>query len=106
MKEELPEFPRYDLNDRVAVVTGGSWGLGTGIALGLAQAGTEVLVAFRENRTGAEETSHSIDQIGRKAVPWLIDVADVHVVDATITAPSRELGDLDIIVNYAGVGFK
>lgn len=106
MPEELPEFPRYDLNDRAAVVTGGSRGLGKWIALGLARAGADVLVAYRENRTGAEETCHSIDQMGQKAVPWSIDVADAHAVDAMITAAGRELGGLDIIVNNAGVGVK
>ena len=79
MPEALPEFPRYDLNDRAAVVTGGSRGLGKWIALGLA-------------RTGAEETCHSIKQMGQKAVPWSIDVADAHAVDVMITAAGRELG--------------
>lgn len=106
MVEEFPEFPKYNLNDRKAVVTGGSRGLGKWIALGLAQAGADVLVTYKENRIAAEETCHSIRQMGRKAVPWPIDVADSHEVDAMISTAGRELGGLDILVNNAGVGVK
>ena len=106
MPDELLKFPNYDLSERTAVVTGASRGLGKWIALGLASAGADLLVTYRENRTQAEETCHRITQMGRKAVPWQVDVADVKAVTAMIDAAGRELGGLDILVNNAGVGVK
>jgi len=106
MPEESLKFPKYDLNERAAVVTGASRGLGKWIALGLARAGADVLVAYRENRAEAEETCHRITQMGQKAFPWQVDVADANEVEAMITAADRELDGLDVIVNNAGVGVK
>jgi NAD(P)-dependent dehydrogenase (short-subunit alcohol dehydrogenase family) len=106
MADKLPQFPKYDVNGKVAVVTGGSRGLGKWIALGLAQAGADVLVTYKQNRIEAEDTCHRIGQMGRKAVPWPIDVADVQAVDAMVAVAVNELGGMDILINNAGVGVK
>ena len=103
---ELPKFPSYDLSGRAAVVTGASRGLGKWIALGLANAGADVLVAYRENQAAAEDTCHGIVQLGRKAVPWQVDVADPNSAKAMMEASVREFGGPDILVNNAGVGVR
>lgn len=106
MPEESLKFPKYDLNERAAVVTGASRGLGKWIALGLARSGADVLVAYRENRIEAEETCHRITQMGQKAFSWQVDVADANEVEAMIAAAGREFDGLDVVVNNAGVGVK
>jgi 2-deoxy-D-gluconate 3-dehydrogenase len=96
------KFPRYDLKDQVAVVTGSGQGLGKWIALGLAEAGADVLVADLVGKN-AEQTSKEIRNLGRKAVFMEMDVGDIDAVNKMMETAVRELGNLDILVNNAGV---
>lgn len=104
MKEQVEsyKFPRYDLKGKVAVVTGSGQGLGKWIALGLAEAGADILVADLVVKN-AEQTSKEIKEMGRKAFFMEMDVGDVDAVYKMMDMAQNELGGLNILVNNAGI---
>jgi glucose 1-dehydrogenase len=91
------------LVDKNALVTGGDQGIGQGIALRLAEEGANVVVGFRKNREGAQETRRQIESLGRRAAVVQGDVGRpaeaVKLVEEAIAA----LGSLEILVNNAGI---
>ena len=92
-----------DLRNRVALVTGGSRGIGAAIARALAQAGARVVVNYRENERAAHDVVAAIQADGSSAWAWRADVRD----DAAVAAMFEELlgreDRLDILVNNAGI---
>lgn len=93
---------QISLQDRRALVTGASRGIGRAIALGMAEAGaTVVLVAT--NETLLKEVASEIEAKGGKALVRPINLADGEAVAAMVKEVSKELGGLDIVVNNAGV---
>jgi 3-oxoacyl-[acyl-carrier protein] reductase len=90
--------PFASLEGKVALVTGGSRGIGAAICRELGRAGARVAVNYRSGREGAEEVA---DEIGGVAAQG--DVADPGESQALIERVEAELGDLDILVNNAGV---
>lgn len=101
-QEESYKFPRYDVKGKVAVVTGSGQGLGKWIALGLAEAGADILVADLI-AANAKQTSEEIKKMGRKAIFMEMDVGDIDAVVNMMELVHNELGGLDILVNNAGV---
>ena len=91
------------LAGRVAVVTGGSRGIGRAIAEALACAGAAVAVAFRERETAAGELVAAIEGAGGRAWARRCDVRDEPSVVAFVEAAAEALGPIDILVNNAGV---
>ena len=92
-----------DLNNRVALVTGGSRGIGAAVAVALATAGAHVTVNYREQVDAANAVCSEITRTGRKALPVQADVsvsADVRRMVAEIEA---HLGGIDILVNNAAI---
>ncbi len=92
----------FDLTDRVAVVTGGGRGIGREIALVLAGAGADVVIAEIDPGT-AEATSKEISLAGRRALPITTDVADLAAVEAMAGQVIEEFGRVDILVNNAAI---
>jgi len=94
-------YSRLELNDRVAVVIGGTSGIGLAIARGLAEAGADVVPTSRRHEQ-VESAAVEIEKIGRRALRITSDVSDraslQHVLDETVKA----LGKVDILVNSAG----
>lgn len=88
---------------KVALVTGASQGVGRGIALGLAENGWDVGVNYHRNQAGAEDTAEVIRAKGRQA--WLLpaDVGDSQQVQAMFEQFDRQAGQLNLLVNNAGV---
>ena len=95
----------FDLNGKVAVVTGGTTGLGHAIAVGLAEAGAEVVPSSRRmEQVGI--VAAEIEKLGRKSMRVTSDVLDRASVQALHDAVLKEFGKVDILVNAAGVTHK
>jgi 3-oxoacyl-[acyl-carrier protein] reductase len=91
------------LHGRVAIVTGGSRGIGRGIAELLAERGAAVGIAYREREGPAREFEASVRAIGGRAWAGQCDVADEMNVATFFEQAVRELGPVDILVNNAGL---
>jgi 3-oxoacyl-[acyl-carrier protein] reductase len=91
------------LDERVALVTGGSRGIGRAIAQSLATTGATVIVNYRGNQAAADETVASIESAGGKAVAIQADVANGEDVERLFKEVSERFGRIDILVNNAGI---
>ena len=91
------------LTGKKALVTGGDQGIGRGIALRLAEEGADIVLNYRKNRDGAEETRGQIEKLGRTAVALQADVGKVAEVRTLVQQAVAALGSLDILVNNAGI---
>ena len=94
----------FDLTGRVALVTGGSRGIGAAIALTLAEHGAAVGVNFVSNEEAALRTVAAIEERGGRAIPVRGDVSDKDAVARFTGAVSEHFGPIDILVANAGVG--
>src|SRR5579872_4525879 len=92
-----------NLTNRVALVTGGSRGIGRAVALALAAAGADVAVSCHEREAEAQEVSAGIRAIGRRAIAVRTDVADSAAVTGMMQCVETELGAVDVLVNNAGI---
>lgn len=88
---------------RVAVVTGGSRGIGRACALRLAEAGCDIAVLYAGNDEAARETVEAVEALGRRARAWKCDVASAEECAAVCKEVASELGCVDVLVNNAGV---
>src|SRR5437868_1384030 len=91
----------FDLTGRVALVSGAAQGLGQAMALALADAGADLVLADR-NATGMEKTARQITGLGRRAVPFPCDVAVPEQIRALFAQLDREFGRIDFLGNVAG----
>jgi len=96
------KFPTFDLTDKVAFVTGGSQGLGRGIALGLANAGADVCICARTEER-VQNTSAEIEQMGKKSLGIKADVSKISDIKDSFKKIVDTFGKLDILVNAAGI---
>jgi 3-oxoacyl-[acyl-carrier protein] reductase len=92
-----------DLAGRVALVTGGSRGLGRAAALALARAGADVVVNYVRDSKAAREVASRCEELGVRAVPMKADVALSADVKRLFASIERQLGRLDILVANAGI---
>jgi NAD(P)-dependent dehydrogenase (short-subunit alcohol dehydrogenase family) len=90
-----------DLTGRVAVVTGGTSGLGRAIALGLAEAGAAVVATGRRQEL-VNETAAAIQKLGRESLNYSVNVSDRASIDTLRDAVLARLGRVDVLVNAAG----
>ncbi|MGX5867629.1 glucose 1-dehydrogenase [Enterobacter cloacae] len=91
------------LKDKVAIVTGGSSGIGAGIARQLAADGAKVIVNYAANSSNANKVVADIEAAGGQAMAVAADVTRQAEVDALINAAIGHFGRLDIVVNNAGI---
>lgn len=89
-----------DLSGKVALVTGGSKGLGRAMVLGLAKAGADVVIASRKI-DGCLEVAAEVEALGRKALAVSCHTGDMASIDALIEATWEKFGRLDILINNA-----
>jgi len=93
---------RFSLAGKNAVVTGGSRGIGRAVALGLAEAGADVVLTYREKRDEANAVVRDIEELGRRAVAVQMDVTNRATVEAA-AGKAREFGRISVLVNNAGI---
>jgi NAD(P)-dependent dehydrogenase (short-subunit alcohol dehydrogenase family) len=96
-------FPRFDLQDQVAMVTGAARGIGNACALALAHAGADIALGLRDIQTGGELVSE-IESMGRRVLPLQMDVTRLDEIQNAIDSTVSHFGRLDILVNNAGLG--
>lgn len=94
-------MPSFDLTGQVAIVTGASEGIGQGIALGLAKAGADIVLAAR-TRDKLEAAAADIRALGRRALVVPTDVTRGAEAQRLVDAARAEFGHIDILVNNAG----
>ncbi len=90
----------FDLEDKVAIVTGASRGLGRAIACGLAEAGADIVASDVLDTT---DTVHEIKERGRKALGLKVDVSNTSDVDTMVSRTIKDFDQVDILVNNAGI---
>jgi NAD(P)-dependent dehydrogenase (short-subunit alcohol dehydrogenase family) len=92
----------FDLGGKVALITGGSRGLGREMALAFARAGADVVIASRKLES-CEHTAAEVEALGRKALPHACHVGDWQALDALADAAYSRFGKVDVLVNNAGM---
>lgn len=95
----------FDLEGKVAVVTGGNGGIGLGIARGLADAGADIAVVGR-NDAKSKAAAAELAARGVRAISVVADVTDKAAVASMVERITRELGRIDILVNNAGINIR
>ncbi len=91
------------LQGKVAVITGGSRGIGKAVALRLASLGADVAIIYAGNEKKAEETCEEARQMGVRANAYQCNVADFEAAALTIKTIKNEFGTVNILVNNAGI---
>jgi len=102
----LPGIKQFNLSGRVAIVTGGSKGLGEAMADGLASAGADVLITSRHADEAAAAAEKIAGNHGRKAVGIAADVSKPEDADAMVARAMTEFGKVDILLNNAGINIR
>jgi NAD(P)-dependent dehydrogenase (short-subunit alcohol dehydrogenase family) len=90
------------LSSSVALVTGGTKGIGAATAIALAKAGADVAIVGRKLSAEAKETRRQIERLGRKCLLTLADVADPSQARRCVQDTARKLGAVDVLVHSAG----
>jgi 3-oxoacyl-[acyl-carrier protein] reductase len=91
-----------NLNNRVALVTGGSRGIGAAIAKRLAADGANVAITYTKGANAAASVVKEIERTGRKGIAIQADATDAGAVEAAVEKTVATLGQLDVLVNNAG----
>lgn len=95
----------FSLQDKVAIVVGGGFGMGETTSLRLAEVGCDVAVVdIDQNR--ADAVAQSIRQMGRKAIGIAANVIDVSTAEPTIAQVERELGSVDVLATIVGMATR
>lgn len=90
----------FSLEGKVALVTGGNTGLGQGMAVALAQAGADIVVA---GRSSAAETGQAVEALGRRFFEVKADFSNPSCVEDVVAETVEKAGSIDILVNNAGI---
>ncbi len=93
----------FALDGQIALVTGAGKGIGRACALALAQAGADIVLGFRDKRTG-EAVVQEIESLNRRALPVQMDVSQLTEIEAAVQTAATHFERIDILVNNAGIG--
>ncbi len=97
---------QISLQGRVALVTGGSRGIGRAIALALAEAGADVAVNYRRDEEAAHETVEAIGKLGRKAKAYAASVENFDEDQKMVADVLKDFGSIGILINNAGIASR
>ena len=97
-------YPLFDLSGRVALITGGSVGLGRQMAEGLAEMGASLIVCARKKER-CQQTAEELQKMGVRALAFSCDVKDPASIRAVVENTVSELGRIDILINNAGTSW-
>jgi NAD(P)-dependent dehydrogenase (short-subunit alcohol dehydrogenase family) len=103
-RKKMSILDLFDLSDKVAIVSGGGGGLGRIMAVGLAEAGADVVVCSRKIEN-CEETAKLIDSLGRKSLAIRCDLTKEDNIDDAVSVTLKEFNKIDILINNAGRTF-
>ncbi|MBM3235084.1 glucose 1-dehydrogenase [Candidatus Poribacteria bacterium] len=95
-----------NLENKVAIVTGSSRGIGRGCAIEMAKVGADVVVTYRTHPEEAQEVAEIIRHIGREALVVQLDVADRQAVENLVQATLNKFGKINILVNNAAMTIR
>src|SRR5580704_385392 len=93
-----------ELKDKVAVITGGSVGIGLAVAEGLAAEGVHVVIVARQAERAHTEAARIAKNFGIRSIGVPADVATAGAIEQVVAATEREFGGADILINNAGTG--
>lgn len=91
------------LKDKVAIITGGSRGIGAAVACRFADNGAHIALVYSGNKDAADSVSAEIISKGRRCMAYKCDVSDFAAVKDLVDAVLKDLGSIDILVNNAGI---
>ncbi|MEQ5841218.1 SDR family oxidoreductase [Paraburkholderia acidicola] len=95
---------RFSMRGKVSIVTGGNRGIGRAIAQGLAEAGSSIAIAARDEEQSATAIGE-LKKLGVEAISVKADVSNRDELEAMVDTVTRTLGPIDVLVNNAGIGF-
>ncbi len=104
--QPLPGIKLFDLTDKVAIITGGSKGLGLAMAAGLASAGAKVMLVSRDAKTGEEGAKTIRENDGVEAIAFSADVTNIDQMEAMAETALKQFGRIDILINSAGINIR
>jgi len=100
------EVTHMELSGQIAVITGGTRGIGRAIALGLAEAGANIVFNYKHNQTDCDALIAEITRLGKKVMGIRADVTRAKDIENMFNAAINEFGGIDILVNNAGGSLK
>jgi NAD(P)-dependent dehydrogenase (short-subunit alcohol dehydrogenase family) len=92
----------FELNGKVALVTGAATGIGAGIAAAMARQGADVAIADKPGES-LESTIKTLSSYGRRGFPFAMDIRDLTQIKDGVEAVKKEFGRIDILINNAGI---
>lgn len=96
---------KFDLNNKVVLVTGASRGIGAAIAKTLAENGASVIINYISSKEKAENILNEIKNNGGQGIIFQADVRDKNAVDNMVNTAIKEFGKIDVLVNNANINF-
>ncbi len=100
---EVDSKSLIDLSHRVALITGGSRGIGAAAAVLMARAGADISISYHRDRKAANSVSNAVQQVGQKCLAIQVDIMNHSKVKMGVSAILRRFGRIDIVVNNAGI---
>ena len=105
-REILPGIKQFDLSGKIAVVTGGSKGLGLAMAAGLASAGASIMLVNRNAEEGIHAAKILAEDFGVKTSSFSADISNQEQTESMVATTLQQFGGLDILINSAGINIR